>query len=430
MVRSLILGVFACALLGFAAYPAALFADAQSDLQDQIDSQNQKISDIQKEIAQLQSQLDSTSRQKQTLQTAVSQLDLSIKKVSANISLTQNKISRTDLQIQQLSGSIATTTTKIGDERAGIAQTLRDLQVEDEQSQAVALLGGTGTLSSFFDEVAALGTLRDELGNKVNDLTSLKTTLVTNKSVAQDKRAQLAAYKTDLAQQQQSLAAARADKNQLLAQTKNQEASYQSLIAEKQRQERQFEQDLLAFEEQLHLTVDVGALPHTGSGVLRWPLESIRITQYFGNTAFATQNPQIYSGKGHTGVDFAASPGTRVLAARGGVVLGTGNTDLTCPNASFGKWVFIKHDNGLSTLYAHLSYISVSKGDAVSAGEVVGFSGSTGYATGPHLHFGVYASSGSEIASFPSASCKGRTYTMPVGDVSAYLNPLSYLPSR
>jgi murein DD-endopeptidase MepM/ murein hydrolase activator NlpD len=161
---------------------------------------------------------------------------------------------------------------------------------------------------------------------------------------------------------------------------------------------------------------------------LQWPLDSVRITQYFGNTPFATANPQIYSGHGHSGVDLAASPGTPVKAARSGVVLGTGNTDLTCPGASFGKWVFIKHDNGLSTLYAHLATILVSQGDMVQTGQLVGYSDTTGYATGPHLHFGVYASGGSEIASFPSSSCKGKTYTMPVGDLSAYLNPLSYLP--
>ena len=430
MSRSFLLSLAAVGLLGFVGHPLALYADAQSDLQDQIDSQNQKIADIQKEIVQLQTQLDSTSKQKQTLQSTVAELDLSIKKVSASISLTQSQISRTDLQIRQLSGSIATTTTKIGNERAGIAQTLRDLQAHDGESPAVELLGGQ-TLSSFFDEVATLGTLRDELGNRVDDLTSLKTMLVSNKNAAQDKRNQLAAYKRQLAEQQQALAATRADKNQLLAQTKNQEASYQKLIAEKQEQERQFEQELLAFEQQLGLSVDISTLPPTGSGVLRWPLDSIRITQYFGNTSFATQNPQIYSGKGHTGIDLAASPGTRILAARGGVVLGTGNTDLTCPNASFGKWVFIKHGNGLSTLYAHLSYISVSKGQGVDAGQVVGFSGSTGYSTGPHLHFGVYASSGSEItSSLQSKSCKGKMYTVPVGDVSAYLNPLSYLPTR
>jgi len=184
-------------------------------------------------------------------------------------------------------------------------------------------------------------------------------------------------------------------------------------------------------------------LPASGPGALAWPLKGVYngacpaakgyiscITQYFGNTDFATANPQIYSGHGHSGLDLAASPGTPVYAAREGVVLGTGNTDLTCPGASFGKWIFIKHDNGLSTLYAHLSSQVVAKGDAVTTGELIGYSDTTGYATGPHLHFGVYASAGSEIASFASSGCPGKTYTMPVADLSAYLNPLSYLPAR
>jgi murein DD-endopeptidase MepM/ murein hydrolase activator NlpD len=125
----------------------------------------------------------------------------------------------------------------------------------------------------------------------------------------------------------------------------------------------------------------------------------------------------------------AASSGSTVRAARGGVIAGTGNTDTTCPNASYGKWIFIKHDNGLSTLYAHLSSINVSPGQSVAVGEAVGYSGNTGYSTGPHLHFGVYATSGSKITSFPSQSCKNKSYTMPVADVKAYLNPLSYLPA-
>src|SRR6185437_2695247 len=241
---------------------------------------------------------------------------------------------------------------------------------------------------------------------------------------------QLASLQQNLTDQQQGLAITKDSQNKLLTQTKNQESLYQAQIAQKKADEAKFENDLSNFESQLHLTFSASSLPSTGTGALQWPLDRVIITQYFGNTDFATQNPQIYNGHGHSGIDLGASPGTPVKAARAGVVLGTGNTDVTCQGASFGKWVFIKHDNGLSTLYAHLASFAVSKGDTVTTGQLVGYSDTTGYATGPHLHFGVYASGGSEIASFKSSGCPGKTYTMPVADLSAYLNPLSYLPAK
>jgi murein DD-endopeptidase MepM/ murein hydrolase activator NlpD len=292
----------------------------------------------------------------------------------------------------------------------------------------VTLLGG-GTLSSFFDAATTLETVRIDLQSHIQDLSGLKNNLENNKDIAEGKRKELANLNTSLTQQNQSLTIARSEQNKLLAQTKNQESVYQAQISQKKALEAKFESDLLNYENQLNLIVNPGSFAKPGTGVLQWPVASPYITQYFGNTPFATANAQVYGGKGHNAIDLRASPGTPIMAARAGTVRGTGNTDITCPGASYGKWIFIDHDNGLSTLYAHLSTYIVSKGDRVSAGQVIGYSDTTGYATGPHLHFGVYASSGSEIATFPSKSCAGKNYTMPVADVSAYLNPLSYLPA-
>ena len=55
----------------------------------------------------------------------------------------------------------------------------------------------------------------------------------------------------------------------------------------------------------------------------------------------------------------------------------------------YGKYVVIRHDNGMETYYAHMSEVLVNVGDRVSLGDVIGKIGSTGYSTGPHLHFGV-----------------------------------------
>jgi murein DD-endopeptidase MepM/ murein hydrolase activator NlpD len=404
-------------------------AQSVDELQNSIVQSTSQIDKLKQEITQLQSQLTATSKQKQTLQSAVTGLDLNIKKITASIALTNAQISQKDAQIAVLSHGISTTTNKIGDVQSEVGDSLRGLMAIDDEPPALALFGGE-TLSSVFDNIATLATVRDNLESRVHQLGNLKTSLTSTRDTAQEKRQELAVLQQNLTQQQQSLAIARQSQADLLAQTKNQESNYQSLLAQKKAQEAKFEKDLLAYEAQLNLKVTPGSLPPSGSSPLRWPLDSVIITQYFGNTPFATANSQIYNGHGHTGIDLGASPGTPVHAARAGVVLGTGNTDATCPGASFGKWVFIKHDDGISTLYAHLASFAVAKGDSVATGQVIGYSDTTGYATGPHLHFGVYASSGSEIASFPSSSCKGKTYTMPVGDVSAYLNPLSYLPAQ
>ena len=175
----------------------------------------------------------------------------------------------------------------------------------------------------------------------------------------------------------------------------------------------------------MKLAIDPKSIPPAGSGILAWPRDKIIETQYLGNTEFAMKT-NAYNGKGHNGVDFQASPGTRVKAALDGIVMGTGDTDKVCKGASFGRWVLVRHNNGLSTLYAHLSLIKAYEGQKVMTGDVIGYSGNTGYSTGPHLHFTVYATQGVQIMDRQSAVC-GGIYHMPIADLRAYLNPMLYL---
>ncbi|MBX4192118.1 peptidoglycan DD-metalloendopeptidase family protein [Candidatus Parcubacteria bacterium] len=406
--------------------PTFVHAQSADTIKEQIDASNAAIQKLKDEISQLQGQLNETSKQKQTFQSAVKELDLNIQKLTKSISLTQAQIKQKDEEIGDLGDNITDTSGKIGNSHEEVADSIRQLDAMDNESSAVMLLGG-GTLSSFFDEAANLATVRQGLQLHIEDLSALKSNLVTSKTSAEDKRKELAGLQRKLATDKQGLSSARAEQSKLLAETQSKESQYQVVIAQKKAQEASFEADLSNYEAQLKLIVDPSSIPK-GGALLQWPVDQPYITQYFGNTPFATANAQIYGGKGHNAIDLRALPGTPVKAARAGRVIGAGNTDLTCPNASYGKWVFIQHDNGLSTLYAHLSQINVSEGQTVSGGQVLGFSGSTGYATGPHLHFGVYSTSGSKVTSFPSKSCAGRIYTMPVADIKAYLNPLTYLP--
>jgi murein DD-endopeptidase MepM/ murein hydrolase activator NlpD len=87
----------------------------------------------------------------------------------------------------------------------------------------------------------------------------------------------------------------------------------------------------------------------------------------------------------------------------------------------------VKHPNGLSTVYGHLSSISVTTGAQIKKGDTIGYSGNTGYSTGPHLHLGLYATQGVRIEQYVnSKGCKQAT--IPLADIKAYLDPMAYLP--
>jgi len=85
----------------------------------------------------------------------------------------------------------------------------------------------------------------------------------------------------------------------------------------------------------------------------------------------------------HNGVDFGSGRGTEVYAASNGKVI------LAEFNNSFGNYIVIEHKDGQSTAYAHLDRLNISKGDEVTKGQLIGYTGSTGRSTGPHLHFEV-----------------------------------------
>ncbi len=111
------------------------------------------------------------------------------------------------------------------------------------------------------------------------------------------------------------------------------------------------------------------ALGPVGSFGLSWPIAGI-VTQEFGHT-------------GHPGIDIAAAYGTPIHAAGNGVVVVAGW------EGGYGNYTCISHGGGISTCYGHQSAIYVSVGQVVTRGQIIGAEGSTGYSTGPHVHFEV-----------------------------------------
>lgn len=128
-----------------------------------------------------------------------------------------------------------------------------------------------------------------------------------------------------------------------------------------------------------------GGTPINPTGSFIWPTTSTVITSPYG--------PRIHPvtgqvGRMHSGVDIGAGAGEPVYAAD------SGNVILAGVNGGYGNCVMIDHGNGYVTLYGHMSSIAASKGQSVSQGDIVGYVGSTGISTGPHLHFEVRQNGG------------------------------------
>lgn len=422
-----------------------VLADTVSDIQRQISVNNKQVEALQAEIVSFQKELDVLGAKKNTLQSTISSLTLSQKKLSSEIKVTQSKIASANLKIKELTLSIGDKETAIAKNQNSIAKALRII-AENEQVPLVARLISSNSLREAWQTADYAVQFNRALANDINDLRVVRTRLATNRDEVSTTKASLVALQKDLSLQKRSVDASKTAQQQLLSQTKNQEVNYQQLIEQKKAAEKTFEMELINLQGQLNLIVNPGLLPKVGSGVLSWPFSTafmnncmqrknlfgnlFCITQYFGNTSFSTANPQIYNGSGHNAIDIAAPIGTAVKSALAGVVLATGNTDLVRGCYSFGKWIMVVHNNGISTLYSHLSEIDVDKGQSVNTGQTLGLSGMTGYATGPHIHFGVYATDGTQIMTlkqFRGANVGCSNATMPVATLTAYLNPLSYL---
>lgn len=120
---------------------------------------------------------------------------------------------------------------------------------------------------------------------------------------------------------------------------------------------------------------------HNFSGIIQLPLLESDCGFSLPVASFITSGFGSRWGRAHTGLDLNLKTGDPVSASFDGVVR------MSCWYYGYGNVVVIRHHNGLETLYGHLSKRVVKPGDLINAGQVVGYGGSTGHSTGPHLHF-------------------------------------------
>ena len=136
----------------------------------------------------------------------------------------------------------------------------------------------------------------------------------------------------------------------------------------------------------------------TATGSYTWPCPSCTyITSGYGNRI----HPIFGTERWHSGIDIGAAAGATVIAADSGTV------SVATYSSSYGNYVMIYHSNGTYTLYAHMSSLAVTAGQSVTKGDTIGYVGSTGWSTGPHLHFEIRNSGGTID---PTQFFSGLTY--------------------
>jgi murein DD-endopeptidase MepM/ murein hydrolase activator NlpD len=228
-------------------------------------------------------------------------------------------------------------------------------------NQVRELIGGDN------DFVGELEAARDEVDREKRELAEKESGVADAAAELQRESDQLAALRAAEAASRAEALAARRDKGQTLRAVKTD-------LAELARQE----DALLAQSRALSGVLSGSSGSGQGTGAMIYPVNGT-ITSGFGWRI----HPILGVKKFHTGVDFGVPYGTPIKAADSGRVI------YATWVGGYGNTVALDHGKGISTLYAHQSTIAVAYGASVRRGQVIGYVGSTGYSTGPHLHFEV-----------------------------------------
>jgi len=374
---------------------AGFFAPAQTfsqtapvqDLRQKIEQKSLELRDIQIQKEALEKTLEEINKTSNTLTREMKTIDYNVSQLNLLIKSNKVLIENLELEIEAFKEDIDDTEKGINDKRETIKKLFFELQQKDRENLLTVFLRNK-SLSQSVSEIQTIMGLNASLSGNINELKSLEGQLSQKINEESRLKQNKEVEHVNLTSRQVIIQEQKTEKQKLLNQTKNQEKVYEEQLTELEKQQAEVSAEVEKIETELRKTVDPNLLPIARPGVLIWPVNGGRLTQGYGRTAFAIRN---YANKYHNGIDIGAPIGTEVFAAESGVVINVGDQDKFCPKVGYGRFIVVKHENGLTTLYGHLSRYLVSIGQKVERGEVIGYLGRTGWATGPHLHFTVFA---------------------------------------
>ncbi|MBI5079568.1 peptidoglycan DD-metalloendopeptidase family protein [Candidatus Wolfebacteria bacterium] len=360
----------------------AIFAQVdEAALRNEISAKEAEIKKLEAQEAVYKKSLSETQSQSKTLKNQISSIESQIKRLVVNLKVTKAKISKTEFDITLHSGQINRKKQEIQTRKSAMGESINSLTRSENQG-LVAMILKSDRFSDFLSDSRRLVALESGLYDDFLILERDKKDLENLVSGEKKLRENLDDFKNELVVKNKLVQNQKQEKNKLLAETRNKETEYQKMISQVQARQSEIQSEIFRLEEKLR--GQVSGAPSSQPGILVWALLG-RITQGYGPTSVTGFYNDAY--KFHNGIDIAAYYGAPIKAALDGVVVASGDNG----KYAYGQWLAIRHDNGLTTLYAHLSAKAASVGQKVSQGRVIGYEGSTGFVTGPHLHFTVYS---------------------------------------
>ena len=364
---ALALGVLAAALL-------STVSDTVYDKQQQLQGLNGQIIATKTQIAQLLSQ-------ERALQSQIASLDSQLQTVQIEIDQETAKLVQIGQQVDLAKEQLALKEAELAQHIADFGHRMR-IMYKSGQVSGLELVFSAANFTDLMNRIFFFNDIVREDRRQLGEL--------------QKERAAIEVMKADLEAKQ-------AQQAQVVKQIQDQKAQLQGIRDQRAASEQQiaaiearFQQMLADMEAQrATLQAQIASLVHESfrarsSGKWKWPIDGV-ITQGFGCTTypFEPYDPNCPSRHFHSGLDIANDYGTPVHAADGGIVH---NFAMACSwNASalcgYGRYVVVVHAGGFITLYGHLSSWAVADGVQVDKDTVIGYEGSTGNSTGPHVHF-------------------------------------------
>ena len=342
----------------------------KNELNNQITEANEQVENIQIELTDTLKQIDNLDQKIETYQDQVDELNGKLETLQNQIKIAEEKLTNLEnnykIQRKTFQNRIVA-------------------QYEAGDVQYLDVLLSSNTLSEFISNYYLIGeiakydrNLLDNIDRQKNEIEKIKTTLT-------EREKNLKTVKENKEKTATALENAKVIKNSYAKQLTDSEKETQSKIAEYQRELDNLEAQIVTI-----TSIKVGE-DYVG-GEFAWPAPGYStITSKYGMRV----HPILKTHRVHSGTDIAMPMGAYIIAANDGVVTKAGYS-----STGYGNMVLIDHGGGVSTLYGHGSEILVQTGQTVKRGDIIMKAGSTGWSTGPHLHFEVRIN-GQHVDSLP-----------------------------